>query len=280
MPHQLTREQRAQAIILLDEKFSSRAVAKRIGSVHHSTILRLKKKHEETGNIENRPGAGRPRKLTERDERNCIRRLMTNEYSTAVGLQKSLNILDNIEVCANTIRRALRRNGLVARVKRKKPLLTKVHRQKRLAFAKKYQSWTVDDWNRVVWSDESKFQIYGSDGRSYCWKRPAESLHDRHVKPTKKFGGGSVFVWGCFTCFGTGYMCKIDGGLNAELYRQILSEDFLETLELYKLNYRDIIFQQDNDPKHTAKDTKKWFDDRNIQVLLWSTQSPDLTSLE
>ena len=121
---------------------------------------------------------------------------MTNECSNAVQLTKSLQINNRIEVCTNTVRRALRRNGLMARVKRKKPLLSKKHREKRLKFAKEFKDWTVSDWSKVVWSDESKFQIFGSDGRQYCWKREGEPLKDAHIKPTVKFGDGSVFVWG------------------------------------------------------------------------------------
>ena len=71
----------------------------------------------------------------------------------------------------------------------------------------------------MVWSDESKFQIFGSDGRQYCWRKEGEALKDAHIKSTVKFGGGSVFVWGCFTCHGVGFLCKIDGSLDAELYR-------------------------------------------------------------
>jgi hypothetical protein len=64
---------------------------------------------------------------------------MTKECTTAVQLQKSLKTSDNIEVSTNTIRRALKRNGLVARVKHKKPLLSKKHREKCLKFAKRYK---------------------------------------------------------------------------------------------------------------------------------------------
>jgi len=277
---QLTSEQRTQAILLIKQNFSSREIAAKVGCKSHTTILRLKEKYEETGKTENKPGSGRPRKLNERDDRTLIRRLMTNECSNAVQLQKSLKISDNIEVCTNTVRRALKRNGLVARVKRKKPLLSKKHRAKRLKFAKSYKDWTVDEWNKIVWSDESKFQIFGSDGREYCWKKVGESLQDGHVKPTVKFGGGSVFIWGCFTSHGVGYLCKIDGKLNAELYRQILSEDLMGTLQHYELSTDDIIFMQDNDPKHTAILTKKWFEDNNVELLPWPPQSPDLNPIE
>jgi len=82
------------------------------------------------------------------------------------------------------------------------------------------------------------------------------------------------------TAEGIGYLCKIDGGLDAELYCQILEEDFLGTLEYYNLNIEDVVFQHDNDPKHTARITKNWIEENNITVLEWPAQSPDLNPIE
>lgn len=85
---------------------------------------------------------------------------------------------------------------------------------------------------------------------------------------------------GCFTSRGVGFLCKIEGRLDAELYCRILSEDFMETLRYYELDVSDVIFQQDNDPKHTAHLTKQWFEDNNVKVSPWPTQSPDLNLIE
>ncbi|GBC09495.1 hypothetical protein RclHR1_08900009 [Rhizophagus clarus] len=107
---QLSNEQKIRAITMLECGLSTREVAKKIGCASNTTILRIKKKYEETGNVENKPRSGRPRKLNERDERILVRRLATEECSNAVQLQKSIKTYNNIEVSANTVRRALKRS--------------------------------------------------------------------------------------------------------------------------------------------------------------------------
>jgi hypothetical protein len=96
-------------------------------------------------------------------------------------------------------------------VKRKRPFLSKKHRRERMDFAITHQDWTVEDWKTVVWSDETKINRFGSDGRKWVWKRAGEGLSDRLVQGTQKYGGGSLMMWGCMLWEGVGYACKIDG---------------------------------------------------------------------
>ena len=165
-------------------------------------------------------------------------------------------------------------------VKAKRPLLSKRHRKARLDFAIQYKDWTLEDWKTVVWSDETKINRLGSDGRKWIWKKTGEGLNDRLVQGTVKFGGGSLMMWGCMLWEGVGFACKIDGRMDGELYTQILEDELQETLTYFGKNSNSIFFQQDNDPKHKSKKATDWFKDHKFKVLPWPAQSPDLNPIE
>ena len=147
-------------------------------------------------------------------------------------------------------------------------------------FALAHKDWTLEDWKRIISSDETKINRLGSDRRKYTWKEEGEGLSDRLVEGTVKFGGGNLMMWGCMTWDGVGYATKIDGKIDGELYTEILGDELLKTLKFYGYNLEDVIFQQDNDPKHTSRKAKTWFSDNNIEVLKWPAQSPDINPIE
>ena len=84
----------------------------------------------------------------------------------------------------------MRGSGLGACVQQKKYLLAKRHLFARLSSAHKYKNWTVDDWRRVIFSDETKINLINLDGRSWLWLREGERLGPKHVSQTIKHGGG------------------------------------------------------------------------------------------
>ncbi len=93
--------------------------------------------------------------------------------------------------------------------------------------------------------------------------------------PKLKCAGSSLMVWGCFSTAGTGRLVRVEGKLNGALYRDILNENlFHSALD------RRALFQQDNDPKHTAKAMQEWIRDNSVNVLEWPSQSPDLNPIE
>ena len=62
-----------------------------------------------------------------------------------------------------------------------------------------FQSKTDEQWKKVIWSDESWFTLFQSDGRTRVWKLPKEKYDVNCVVSTVKHGEGGVMVWGCFT---------------------------------------------------------------------------------
>ena len=165
-------------------------------------------------------------------------------------------------------------------VKKKHPFLSQKHRRARLEFAEEHKNWTLEDWKRVIWSDETKINRLGSDGRKWVWKKAGEGLSDRLVEGTLKFGGVSLMMWGCMLWEGPGFATKIEGKMDADLYVQILEEKLQESFEYYGKTLEDIIFQQDNDPKHTSKKAKKCLEELGFVIMKWPAQSADLNPIE
>ncbi|GBN20746.1 hypothetical protein AVEN_113900-1 [Araneus ventricosus] len=56
--------------------------------------------------------------------------------------------------------------------------------------------------NNVLFADESKFNIFGSDGRIMVWRRKNEELNRKNLVETVKYGGGGVLVWGACSASG------------------------------------------------------------------------------
>ncbi len=133
--------------------------------------------------------------------------------------------------------------------------------------------------NKIIWSDETKIELFGLNSKRYVWRKPGTAHHLSNTVPTVKHGGGSIMLWGCFSAAGTGRLVAIEGKMNAAKYRDILDENLLQSAQDLRLGRR-FTFQQDNDPKHTAKITKEWLHNNSVTVLEWPSQNPDLNPIE
>ena len=87
-------------------------------------------------------------------------------------------------------------------------------------------------------------------------------------------------VWGCIGWIGVGVLSEVEGKMDAEQYVAILEEGLLQSMEDSGIPADEVIFQKDNDPKHTSRRAKIWFEEQDIRLLDWPAQSPDLNPIE
>jgi len=114
---------------------------------------------------------------------------------------------------------------------------------------------------------------------SVVWRKPGTGHHLANTIRTVKHDGGSIMLWGCFSAARTGRLVRVEGKMNAAMYRDILDDNLLQSALDLDLGRR-FIFQQDNDAKHTAKITKQWLQDNSVNVLEWPSQRPDMNPIE
>ncbi|CAK9796647.1 Transposable element Tc1 transposase [Anthophora quadrimaculata] len=253
---------------------SQRKIAEKY-EVSKSAVQKLHKKFLSTGTVADRSGRGKTRSTSWRDDAMIVRIVKKDPRTTVRNLRESLIL----SISDRTVRRRLQEVGLQSRFARKRPLINNRNKKKRLEFAKKYANQPVEFWKRVLWTDESKFELIGLKQRLRVWRKTGEELEDRHLQKTVKYGGGSIMVWGCFSWEGVGHLIKIDGIMTADTYIDILCENLEVSLLQLGLE-NSFILQQDNDPKHTAKKTKKFLTSSHIKLLDWPPQSPDLNPIE
>ena len=177
-----------------------------------------------------------------------------------------------------TTHRRIQDMGYNCRIPRVKPLLNQRQHQKRVTWAKEKKDWTVAQWSKVLFSDESTFCIsFGNQGPR-VWRKTGEAQNPSCLKSSVKFPQ-SVMIWGAMSSAGVGPLCFIKSKVNAAFYHNIL-EHFMLPSSKKVYGDADFIFQQDLTTVHTTKSTKTWFNDHGITVLDWPSNSPDLNPIE
>lgn len=165
-------------------------------NINQSTVGRIYQRFMKEKRVIRKSGSGRPRKFNDRQERSLIRFIKSNPQKTAVDAKQNASGNVNHSFSVWTVRRILRRAKLFARRPAHKPLISKKNRLARIQFAKKYGHWTSNDWAKVLWSDESKFCLFSSNGIKWIRRPNGKRFDPRYQLPTVKHGGGNVMVWG------------------------------------------------------------------------------------
>ncbi|GBM70248.1 Transposable element Tc1 transposase [Araneus ventricosus] len=134
----------------------------------------------------------------------------------------------------------------------------------------------ISFWESVIFVDESKFNIFGSDGRITVWRKPNKEINLKNLLPTVEHGGGGIMVCGCFAASGMENLVSLKIiWTNISILKENLkiSAPKLGIQNTFKL-------YQDNDPKHTALNVRLWLLYNCPKVIKTPPYSSDLNPIE
>ncbi|KAK3559217.1 hypothetical protein QTP86_005473 [Hemibagrus guttatus] len=274
---ELSKDTRNKIVDLHQAGKTESAIGKQLG-VKKSTVGAIIRKWKTYKTTDNLPRSGAPRKISPRGVKMITRTVSKNPRTTRGDLVNDLQRAGT-KVTKATISNTLRHQGLKSCSARRVPLLKPVHVRARLKFAREHLDDPEEDWENVIWSDETKIELFGKNSTCRVWRRKNAELHPKNTIPTVKHGGGNIMLWGCFSAKGPGRLIRVKERMNGAMYREILSKNPLPSARALKMK-RGWVFQHDNDPKRTARATKEWLRKKHFKVLEWPSQSPDLNPIE
>jgi len=166
--------------------------------------------------------------------------------------------------------------GLKSQELARKPRLTPAMKLKRLQFEKKYKDWTSQQWSRVLFSDETTIQQFASMKRTVR-RPPGTRYNERFTQQTMKHTP-SVMIWGAISTQGTAGLFFLDPGttMNGKKYLELIKEK----LESHMAVHNCEIFMHDGAPCCRAKIVTNFLKTKNIKLLEWPGNSPDLNPIE
>lgn len=210
--------------------------------------------------------------------------------ATMSSAHRRMPLMEVAELCGvrgseRTIRKAFSLEGYSRRVARKKPFLEERHKQMRLAFANQHRGWTVEDWRRVIWTDECYVWLEGSRGTTWVTRRHGEEYDGDCIAP--KFPKrNSVMIWG-----------GIVGGRKTPLvlwnrddWGTITANSYVNnvlTPVLWPFWQREshrtgasLWLMEDGASAHRARYTRTIRESYHMPKLNWPALSPDLNPIE
>ncbi|KAJ4427325.1 hypothetical protein ANN_24945 [Periplaneta americana] len=224
--------------------------------MERSTVSDIILRYKNEDRIELSKQTGRRKVLTDREKSLIIRQIKKNPRISASKLASEIESATGKKVHAQTIRWAIhkRKNST------KKALCLK-----RLVV-------------KGSFFDESKFNVFSSDGRQMVRRKPKEEMKTKNLRATVKHGRGNM-IWGCMSASGVGELVFIEDIMKKEYYLHLLQHYLVQSAEKLWIE-KEFMFYQDNGPKHNSYIVQEYLLYKCPKVLHPPAQSPDLNPIE
>lgn len=277
-----TLMQRADMRAAEQRGLSHRQIAKRFHVSRRGVDYALKAM-KKSGSLLPVKQPGAPNKLTEENMREVLLAMKRDK----IVLMR--DIIDYIKkefvetVSPSYVRVHLRKAGYHAYTQLKKPLIREDQKKRRLELARKWLRQGDPDWEMVIFTDETSIYRVGAAHTGKVWLPKGSASSPLRVRPTAKFGGGSLSLWAAISHQGVLSYTVFENDLTSKTYIKILKTKLLKNAaKLFAEEHWYLM--HDDDPAHTATATKDFVNDegqsRGFSVLEWPTSSPDLNPIE
>ena len=153
-------------------------------------------KYRTTGSVNDLPRQPRGCVTTTQQDRNIVMTHLMSRQRRATDTSRVTLGTHGRPISYATLQRQLGSAGVRCRRLYKGIILTDRHRQDRLRWAHRHVRLNRADWAGVLFTDESRFNLYKTDGRGRVYRRRHERFRDNCIIENDRFGGGSLMIWG------------------------------------------------------------------------------------
>ena len=272
----LSTEERWTVVALHKDGRSNSYISRRV-SCHRDTVANVLQRYHATGTPGSGARSGRPRATTAEEDLNIAVTARVERFTSPRRVKRQLAL----DVSPRTVDRRLQEAGLFGRVARHKRDYTPAQVQKRFAFADGYKHWTVDQWSKVLFSDEKCFYGKGFCGQTWVRREIGTALEPENCV-SKTAHPVKVNVWACFCAGGQGYMYIYNENLDAALMKRILDENLVPSAHLHFASNppEQWFLLHDNDKKFHSLLVQELLHRKGVSCLDFPSYSPDLNPIE
>jgi transposase len=223
---------------------------------------------------------GVPPKLSEAEVDTIIEWITSSKRTRRMPYYKVIQEL-NLSVGKNALARALKKRGYTRCIALQKPPLSDENRRVRLAWALEHVHWSIDQWNRILWTDET-WVTSGFHTRTWVTRKPGEELDDTCVRTSPARKRGWMF-WASFHGNMKGpclFWEKEWGSIGSESYCERIVPIIDGYTRLSRQQPVPLQLIQDGAPGHASNETRSELHSRDIYPIYWPAFSPDLNPME
>ncbi len=225
----------------------------------------------------NEPRSGRLISITPRAARILLRQLRSK--SKIIWRKLKMNI--GIDLNARTLNATLRAHEISHWLALKRPKLTPEAALIRLKWAKKHKDWTVNQWRKVIWSNEASVTRGSGKTREWVFETLKQKWDRDKVMEIPNEKIFFIMIWEAFWGSERSDLYLLDRnfefkkhGYSAVFYIQILNHN------LAGIWKSELVFMQNNASIHRVRKSKLWFQENDIEIMKWPSYSLNLNSIE